>query len=80
MRKGLVDEGMVGKNMINYRQRVQLKRARGRSSQERKPFLLEQMSMVKAIEESSQVKLRNFFSSAHKGGIPKSPLFGSSRV
>lgn len=65
--------------MRNQRKRAQLKRAGGRSSQDRKPFLLGQVSVVKAIEESSQVRLRSFFPPADRGGIPKSPLFlGSS--
>lgn len=71
----LVGGGMVGKNMRNWRKKARLKRAWGRSSQDRKPFLLGEVSVVKAIEESSQVRLRSFFPPADSGGIPKSPLF-----
>lgn len=78
MGKGLVGEGLVGKDMRTHSQRAQQKRVGRRSSQERKSFLLGQMPMVKTIEESSQVKLRSFFPTADRGGIPKSLLFGSS--
>lgn len=56
MGKRLVGGGMVGKNMRNHRQRAQLKRAGGRSSQEGKPFLLgKQPGQLSMNEGNSRV-------------------------